>query len=946
MNRKTFLQILGLTGAGIVTGCKTDTQRLIIPYVIPPEKVIPGIADWYASTCRECPAGCGILIKCREGRAVKVEGNPEHPINKGKLCARGQASLQDLYNPDRLIQPYVKSENGGFLPIDLEKLYSELTGQITKLIRNREGKRIAIISGLNSGSLSRCINDFADAIGIETRIVYEVINYTSIKNACGKLFNRFVVPKVSLKNADVIVSIGADVLETYLSPVEFAQQLFENSTVNEGRRNNLVYVNSFLGITGNASDEWIKIPAGTEKYFALSLLNEISKFIKDPLAIKYSEGFESDYVAKKIFLEENIIKSISNRIINSRNPVVLGGISCDEETQIAIMLINYLIGAIGKNIFLDNPLAYSDISSIDELQKFINNANNSEYDILFLFDSNPIYSMPGDLQFGKALSNIKLIVSFSKMMDETSRYANYILPINTFFEEWSTYQPDNQIINYQQPVMESVFGVSSTGDYLLKLYEQLFGKKLKNSSSFYEYIFNDLKDNESRIREILGKGFEEKSISESKEIKLTIKSLPTPLMDNFNVNGIKLLTIPSYKYYDGRNANSSWLNELPDAYNSIVWDNYLIINDFQAKKNNVQNNDIVEVYNENGMIQLPVILSRDVEEHTAVIVFGLGHENYGRDGTDVGYSPNAILGNSIWYPVNVKIKNTGTSKKLISPSDTDLQFMRDIARSTALSQIDMNIKHEKNLNMYPEVQYEKYRWGMVVDLDKCIGCGACVVACFAENNIPTVGKELVAEGREMHWIRIERYSEEVYRDYGNRYIPMMCQHCTNAPCEPVCPVYAAYHSKDGLNVQVYNRCIGTRYCSNNCPYKVRRFNWFGYPRTFPTYLQLNPDVTVRDKGVMEKCTFCVQRIIEVIDRTKDEKREINDGEIQPACVQTCPTNALVFGNLLDENSQVSRLRNSLRAYRVLEEYNTRPAVTYLQKIIKDEFLKNHRRIIE
>lgn len=938
MDRKTFLQILGLTSAGIVAGCKTETQRLIIPYVIPPENIVPGIADWYASTCRQCPAGCGILVKCREGRAIKVEGNPEHPINKGKLCARGQASLQDLYNPDRLIKAHKKASNGEFETFDTENIIQEISNQIRTLVKNKEGKKIAFITRLNSGSLSKCVNEFADAIGSDTKIVYEAINYSSIKNACGKLFDRFIVPKISLQNADFILSVGADVLETYLSPVEYSQQIFENSTVDEGRKNTFIYVSPFLGITGNAADKWIKIPAGAEKLFALSLLNEISKVIQHPIAIKYSEGFDPKYVSEKILLEPSIIKSLSDKILKSKSPLVLGGISCDEETQIAIMLINYLIGAIGKNIFLDNPLAYSEISNFDEIEKFLQRAKEGNYEMLFIFDSNPAFSLPTGLKFEEALKNIKYVVSFSKMMDETSKYSNYVIPINTPFEDWGTYQPDGLITNYQQPVMESVYGVSSLGDYVLKLYDKVFGKKLKNANSFYDYIFSEVivKD---KIEEKLGKGFEIQDKTRAYNLKLRVESLPKPSINEKNYTELSLFTIPSYKYYDGGSAHSSWLNELPDAYSSIVWENYLMLNESYALKNNIKNYDVVQVFNENGKISLPVRITKDIEEHTALIVFGLGHESYGRNGTNVGYTPVNLFKNQIWLPVNVKIENTGEWLKLISPSDTDLQYMRNIAQSITLSQIGKELKIVEHPNMYPEVQYEKYRWGMVVDLDKCIGCGACVVACFAENNIPTVGKELVAKGREMYWIRIERYREEEYQNYGNRYIPMMCQQCTNAPCEPVCPVYAAYHSKDGLNVQVYNRCIGTRYCSNNCPYKVRRFNWFSYDHPFPTYLQLNPDVTVRDKGVMEKCTFCVQRIIEVKDKAKDERREIYDGEIQPACVQTCPTNALVFGNLMDENSRVSKLRNSPRAYRVLEEYNTRPAVTYLKKVIKDEYLE-------
>ncbi|RCK77415.1 MAG: Alternative complex III, subunit ActB [Ignavibacteriae bacterium] len=938
MNRKTFLQILGLTGAGIFAGCKTETQRLIVPYVIPPEDIVPGVADWYASTCRQCPAGCGILIKCREGRAVKIEGNPEHPINKGKLCARGQAGLQELYNPDRLIQAQLKSDNGNFVPIDVELIVSDIAEQIKVLLKDKKGERIAVITELNTGALSRCIDDFISAIGSNTKLVYEAVNYTSIRNACKKLFNKSVVPKISLENADLIISLSADILETYISPVEFSRQLYESSDPNLGRTNLFIHISPYLGITGNMADMWIKIPPGGEKLFALALLNEITKSIPNPLAKQFCDGFTSENVATKIFIKEDDIKLVANKILKSNNPVVLGGISCDEDTQIALMLINYLIGAIGKNIFLDIPLSYSYISTDDEIDKFTDDAINHKYDVLFLINTNPIFTLSNKTKFIEALKNIKTIVAFSPVMNETTQYAKYVLPINTSYEEWGSYEPDNLTRNFMQPVMESVFGVSTTGDYILKFYEQIFGSKLKNVNDLYEYIYQEFKSDKGILEKAFGKGFELKGREKPIEIKLTASSVHKPsYQDDFE--NLKLISVPSYKYYDGRGANSTLLNELPDAYNSIVWDNYLILNDKFAEHQNIKNYDVIELSNSNGKLEVPVRVSRDVEYHTGLIVFGLGHQNFGRNATNIGYSPIPLLNKRIWEAVNISVNKTGKWIKLVSPSDTDLQYRRNIARSILASEVGKKKEDIEEINMYPEVKHENYRWGMAVDLDKCIGCGACVVACFAENNIPTVGKELVSKGREMHWIRIERYLEEEFFDYGNRFIPMMCQHCENAPCEPVCPVYAAYHSKDGLNVQVYNRCIGTRYCSNNCPYKVRRFNWFSYEHPYPTYLQLNPDVTVRDKGVMEKCTFCVQRIIEAKNKAKDEFREIVDGEIQPACVQTCPTNALVFGNLLDENSQVSRLKNNPRAYRVLEEYNTRSAITYLKRVIKDEFIK-------
>ncbi len=937
MDRKTFLQILGLTGAGIVSGCKTDTQRLIIPYVIPPQEIVPGIANWYASSCRECPAGCGLLVRCREGRAVKVEGNPEHPINQGKLCARGQATLQELYNPDRLITAQMRNAEGNFVSLETEIAIKQIGNHVKSLVSQKAAKEIAMITSLNSGSLANCADEFMNSIGGEKPVIYEAVNYSAIKSACNKVFGKNIVPKMSLQDADMILSIGADFLETYVSPVEFARQFADNSDAKEGRKSVFIYAGATLSMTGNVADKWIQIPAGGEKLFALSLLNEICKLNPNPIAKNFSEGFSADSVAGKIFISPNDIKQTAKLLVKAKRPIVMGGLMCDEETQIAIMLINSIIGAISKTVFLNNPLSYSNISTDEEVEALIKKCLEGTIDTLFILQTNPIFTMPKHFRFDEALKKIRMVVAFTPMLNETTEYSNYVIPTNTPLEDWDEYQPDASIRNYQQPVMESVFGVSSTGDYLLEIFKSVTGKTLNNSATYYDFIRANSKSSDVEWKQILGKGFSSKNISVSETPKILAANLLKPKIQAMNFDAIYFITTPSYKYYDGRGANKPWISEIPDASSSIVWENYVSLNSKYAELHGIKNHDIVELTTSEGSIEIPAKVSTDIEYHSVAIAFGFGHTKFGRYGTNVGFSPLPLLSKNLWSASTIKIKNTGKWTRLISPSDTDLQYQRGISQAVLLSEIGKDKKHHEDLNMYPKVQHETYRWGMTVDLDKCIGCGACIAACYAENNIPTVGKELISKGREMQWLRIERYREDEFADYGNRYIPMMCQHCENAPCEPVCPVYAAYHSKDGLNVQVYNRCIGTRYCSNNCPYKVRRFNWFSYEHPHPTHLQLNPDVTVRDKGVMEKCTFCVQRIVEARDKAKDEGRLVRDGEIKPACVQTCPTNALVFGNLLDEESLVSKLKNNPRAYRPIEEYNTRSAITYLQKVVKDDY---------
>jgi molybdopterin-containing oxidoreductase family iron-sulfur binding subunit len=407
--------------------------------------------------------------------------------------------------------------------------------------------------------------------------------------------------------------------------------------------------------------------------------------------------------------------------------------------------------------------------------------------------------------------------------------------------------------------------------------------------------------------------------------------------------GLALIPYPSLAYYDGKMANRPWLQEMPDPLSQIVWDNWLEIHPSDAKRLGIKKNDLLQLQSRTGEIKLPAHISEGVKPGTVAIPIGQGHSAFGRYAQGQGANAIPLLsgeseadsGALIWHGTRVVVSQTGLKHKLASTSGSDRSHDREIAQTISLAALQSGMEKKApphHLEMYPEHHHEKHRWGMVIDLNACVGCNACVVACSAENNIPIMGKDEVAYGREMSWIRIQRYDEGTDERPDHHFIPMLCQHCDNAPCEPVCPVYATYHNPEGLNAQVYNRCVGTRYCSNNCPYKVRRFNWYTAKWPEPLDLQLNPDVTVREMGVMEKCTFCVQRIRAAELEAKDENREVRDGEIVPACSQTCPTSAIVFGDLNDAQSEVSKLSKDPRRYHVLEHLNTRPAITYLKKI--------------
>jgi len=507
--------------------------------------------------------------------------------------------------------------------------------------------------------------------------------------------------------------------------------------------------------------------------------------------------------------------------------------------------------------------------------------------------------------------------------------------------------------------MDPVFNTKSIGDVILSISKKIEGLESQfSSNTFYDYLRDSWRGIQTRLApdkdfeafwtDKVERGGIYREIAPiqvrlSQEVSTVSFSEP-----KFEGEGaIYFMAYPSYRYYDGRGANKPWLQELPDAITTAVWDTWVEINPETARKIGVREGDFLSIESPYGNITTQAYIYKGIRPDTIAVPIGLGHKSYGRYAQNRGVNPIEILpvltdeasGGFAWLSTKVNVSKTGKREQLVKTQDSTSQEGRGIAQAITLKELESGVHEQHELgekfDMYPPQKYIKHRWGMSIDLSKCIGCGACVTACYAENNIPVVGKGQVAKRREMSWIRIERFYHED-NGFDIRFIPMLCQHCGNAPCEPVCPVYATYHNHEGLNAMIYNRCVGTRYCSNNCTYKVRRFNWFTYNWPEPLNWQLNPDVSVRTKGVMEKCTFCVQRIRFGEDRARDEGRNVRDGEIIPACAQACPTKVIVFGDLKDGESTVSHLAKDERGYRVLQEVNTQPAITYLKKVTWDK----------
>ncbi len=985
LKRRDFLKILGgATVATALPACVQKKPQSLIPYVIPHEEIIPGQAVWYASVCRECPAGCGIHVRVREGRAVKIEGNPLHPVNRGALCARGQAALQGLYNPDRLQHPLRKRSDGTWEQLSWQQAEEYLLGELNALLKQGRGPNIAWLTPHLTGSLDALIDEFLAAVGSRRRLRYEPIAYEALRAANRLSFGTADIPTYDFASAKMILSVGGDFLETWLSPVGHARDFAAMRAYDGKKVNRYVYIGPRQSMTAANADEWIAPKPGTEGALVLGMVNVILtsgwaegiSLAEANELLTLTRGFAPNQVADIAGVDADRIRRLAREFAAAKPGLALGGspvIGNEQEvaTLVAVNLLNAVCGNIGRTVRFDRPSTLGSLNTYADLTRFIQAMTQGQISALFFTETNPVFSTPPSAHFARAMHNVPLTVAFSSYMDETTAQASLVFPIHTPLESWGDDEPGAGIYGLMQPAMQPVFKTTKMlGDILLQLMNQLAKKTSNSEQPFYEYVKRRWQALHRRLgvqmsfddwwTEVRANGgvFNVRPPEQtSRPIRwvgsaATIGSVIEGLRRAPDRGEFQLVTYPSLAHYDGRGANRPWLQELPDPITQITWDNWVEIHPEDAKKLDVERGDIVQLTTRYGTVELPAYVYAGVRPGTVAVPIGQGHTEYGRYAKGNGANICSVLpdlplpfsGGMQWSGVAVRVVAKGSRIDFADVAGSDYLHGRNIVQVVTVEELLSNSNPEaaerKQPSVYPEHEHPDYRWGMTIDLDKCTGCSACVTACYAENNVPVVGKQQVQLGRELSWIRIERYFDDPPGDSSQPYapnakfLPMLCQHCDNAPCEPVCPVYAAYHTPEGLNAQVYNRCVGTRYCSNNCPYKVRRFNWFDYEWPEPLNWQLNPDVTVRTKGVMEKCTFCVQRIVEAKNRAKQEGRKVQDGEILTACQQACPTQAIVFGDLKNPESAANQLRakNRSRGYRVLEELNTQPAVTYLKEI--------------
>ncbi len=951
-SRRSFLKASGFSlAAAIVSACSRGKVEKAIPLLNRQEQSLPGKAFWYASTCHGCQAACGILVKNRDGRPIKIEGNDEHPLSQGGVCAIGQAMVLGLYDEKRLQNPLLNGQQTDWNTIDR---------YVQQKLKDVDKPVYFLSASISSPTKRYWIAEFLKSFKNSKHIQYDALSYSAILNAHKHSHGVRVLPAYHFDKAQVIVGLDADFLGTWLSPVEFTVDYGKTRRLNDAPPSMSYHVQfeGRLSLTGANADERFSVNSYQLLQVALYLLHEVS------LKIGQSTSFPLPDL-KNLGVSELKLKTISNQLLEGRGKsLIVCGVN-DLRLQFIVNHLNQILGNYEQTLSLRQP-ALQWQSNEQEVQQLLEAMEKGQIGALFIDDSNPVYSFPEGQRFARAMKNVSLLVNFNDYLDETAEHCQVVAAKPHFLEIWDDAEPQLGILSLTQPLIkrlgntrtlsESLAAWSGKPESDYQLMRMVWQKDLfplqKQFKSFDQFWDHSV----------------EKGVAYVNRKPVMVRTFNPALPENLDWSfeqqqtHFELILYPKISMFDGTHAQNPWLQELPDPITKATWDNYLCISPITAKKLNIEQGDVVKISNGQYEVEMPALLQPGQHEQVLAVAVG-----YGRKGTERFYNigpdwiekrPTVPKGeqvgknvfpfarwnlNTMNYLNQVSLNKTG-QKYIIAQTQTHHTLtvpelggeMRDLVRETTFAQYQKNPgagnkKLEKILQLWPEDHvYTGHHWAMVIDLSKCTGCSACVISCQAENNVPVVGKDEVYRQREMHWLRIDRYYSGNDKDVEVVHQPVMCHHCDHAPCENVCPVLATLHSEEGINQQIYNRCVGTRYCANNCPYKVRRFNWFDYwKRDKKENLVLNPDITVRTRGVMEKCSLCVQRIQEAKIEAKRQGRPLKDGEIKLACEQSCPAGAIVFGDMNDPESRVSKLIEHPRHYRMLEEFNFRPTVGYL-----------------
>ena len=937
-SRRDFLKFLGFTtAAATLASCEAPIVKSI-PYLVKPDEITPGVANYYATSIYDGRDYASVLVKNREGRPIKIENN--------KTCtnARVQASILSLYDSARLKNP---------LKDGLEVDWLSLDSEITKRLSNLNGKKIVLLtSTIISPSLNSIVDKFSGKYSNVEHIMYDSVPYDGILNANMKSFGLRVIPSYYFDKANTIVSFGADFIGNWLNN-DYSTDYVKGRNPKTANMSKHYQIETNLSLTGSNADKRIPIKPSEQKVLLSDLYRSLLKG-ETPKDVRLLE--------------------ISKKLLSNKGKSLIVCDSNDMNTQLIVNSINSILDNYDKTLSLQSPsyIRQGDSNKVDNL---IQQMQNGDIGALITYNVNPSYNLYNAKEFNEALSKVDLTISSSLYNDETASLMQYVCPTHHNLESWGDCHPSHNTYTLMQPTIAPLFNTRQFEETLLRWIDQ---------EDYHSFLSDFWRDKGIKWEQAVHDGF-----FTFKDLEPTIQSIS--ILDNdilsfeSSSKEIELATYEKIGIGDGTQANNPWLQEFPDPISRACWDNYMTISSTTAKELNLKNwnvsngalnGSIVNIKAGNIVLEnVPVMIQPGQPNNTIGLALGYGRNKSGKAANNVGVNAFPLLRSK-----TVSIEIAEGEHEFASIQLHHTMMGRDMVKETTLSEYIKDPTSGNDRTTYPTFKgdlpsdklslYDEHDlktghfWNLSIDLTSCIGCGECVISCQAENNIPVVGKEEMRRSRDMHWMRIDRYYSsdmtkeiakdkdisaiEMYKDMEEPsenpevvFQPVMCQHCNNAPCENVCPVAATTHSNEGLNQMTYNRCVGTRYCANNCPYKVRRFNWFQYSENekFDFNMNddygkmvLNPDVVVRSRGVIEKCSMCIQKIQEIKLTAKNEGRPILDEEAQTVCASSCSTNAIVFGDSNNPDSEVSKLKKDERAYDLLDHLNVNPSVFYQTKV--------------
>ncbi len=945
ISRRRWLQLMGASFVlASAASCRWE-KRELLPFDKRPANRTPGKFDRFATTMDMGGAALGLIVTCVNGRPIKVEGNPKHPSSLGATNAYAQAAILELYDPDRSANIIQKTDRGD--EIKSWDQFAAFAQSHFAELRKNGGQNLAVLSEISSSPTlaaqrEKFQADFPKAVWLE----YEPLAYES----------GGVREHLHLDKAEVIVALDADLFGDHPAAVKLARDFAATREPKNGKMSRLYVVETCYSITGAMADHRLPIRSAEILQFAKLLhkaVNGLSNGMaatdraNGPPVLKFLSAAANDLLAHK-----------------GKSAVVVGS-GQPEELELIVRDINRLLDNIGKTVdYAEIPIP-SQQEQIERLKSLVADMNAGNISTLLILGGNPLYDSPADFEFADALRKVPTAIHLSLYRDETSLQCALHLPQAHFLESWGDARAFNGDYCLAQPMIEPLHGGRSAIELLAMIQDGASAVAALDIVQATAKKFIGPDDFDKRWRESVHDGLLPGGALKKKDIK----PLPSPpevgvfKKSEIENGNLELVFRPSAGLYDGRFANNGWLQEMPDPITRVTWDNAAVMSPATAAKLGIEQNTIVKLKFKGRELEIPAYILPGQADGTVAVALGYGRTAAGLVGGSEDQNVPPVGANAyklrtsdaMYYGTGLSVEPTGKKYVLAAVEDHFAidrigregleERLGQLVREATLEEYKKHpdfarhvVHHPPLESLWKEHEFEGHHWAMTIDLAKCTGCGACVIACMAENNVPVVGRDRVLRNREMHWIRVDRYFRGGVENPQIVLQPVACQQCEMAPCEAVCPVAATVHSKEGLNDMVYNRCVGTRYCANNCPYKVRRFNFFNYHKQYEQArneilkMASNPQVTVRSRGVMEKCTYCVQRIQAVKIEAKNDRRPIQDGEIKTACQQVCPAGAIVFGDLSDHESAVARSKACDRSYEMLAELNVKPRTSYLARI--------------